>query len=269
MLNGKSIAEIVSKRFRTPVSNKIKSATQVEFRLEDLAKNEGFYLNLQKQWKRISCETILEPFSKPFLQGIESASAEAKESFISLFKAFSRSHHFTLYIDSKEIKIDEFNKLRGTLGSFQIRQEIKNIDFDDIQTEEVTQICADIIWRSFCLMMVFLHKQILENDISIKEGTEQNITSRDYERNPIYRDIVISLRGPICSCCDLRFEDKYGAYGRDFIEIHHVVPVSVLKGQNKFDPLTDLLPICSNCHSIIHRREVPYTISEIRKSLEK
>ena len=118
-------------------------------------------------------------------------------------------------------------------------------------------------------MMIFLHKQILENDISIKEGTEQNITSKDYERNPIYRDIVISLRGPICSCCDLRFEDKYGAYGRDFIEIHHVVPVSVLKGQNKFDPLTDLLPICSNCHSIIHRREVPYTISEIRESLKK
>ena len=33
------------------------------------------------------------------------------------------------------------------------------------------------------------------------------------------------------------------------------------------DPIKDLAPLCSNCHSMIHRRNPPYTIEELRTLL--
>lgn len=269
MLHGKQISEIVAKRFRTNILFKAKSNSQGEFRLADLPKNEGFFLKLQQHWKRISCETVLEPFSKPFLHGIESAPIESKRSFENLYLSFSKNNKFNLFVNQKDTSIEEFKNTSHPIASFQIKKEIKNIDFEEKNSEEVIKICSETIWQIFCLMMVFLHKQILEAEDHVKEGSEKIRSSKEYERNQIYRDIVIALKGTICSVCDLQFEERYGAYGKDFIEVHHTVPVCDLNENYRFDPINDLVPVCSNCHSIIHRREIPYTIAEMRSALMK
>jgi 5-methylcytosine-specific restriction protein A len=31
------------------------------------------------------------------------------------------------------------------------------------------------------------------------------------------------------------------------------------------NPRTDLLPICPNCHYIVHRRDPPYSVPEMKK----
>lgn len=60
-----------------------------------------------------------------------------------------------------------------------------------------------------------------------------------------------SLTDPRCEACDMSFNDRYGALGRNYIEAHHRVPVSSLKEGEK-TKLTDLAALCSNCHSVIH-----------------
>jgi predicted HNH restriction endonuclease len=49
------------------------------------------------------------------------------------------------------------------------------------------------------------------------------------------------------------FAKTYGDLGKEFIEVHHLYPVA--QGERNVNPITDLIPLCSNCHSMIHRQE--------------
>ena len=51
----------------------------------------------------------------------------------------------------------------------------------------------------------------------------------------------------------MSFEEVYGEVGRGFIEVHHIVPISERGGDYIVDPIRDLIPLCSNCHAMIHR----------------
>lgn len=102
-----------------------------------------------------------------------------------------------------------------------------------------------------------------------EEGQKFIETSTKYERNPINRRICLSSKGYACSVCGLKMEDKYGGIGRDFIEVHHVVPVSEYDGARYIDPLKELFPVCPNCHAMLHRRKPPYSIEELKKMITR
>lgn len=69
--------------------------------------------------------------------------------------------------------------------------------------------------------------------------------------------------------CGFDFEAQYGDVGKDFIEVHHIVPISSTKGEHDVDPINDLIPVCSNYHSILHRRRPePYRPEDIRLMLK-
>jgi len=77
----------------------------------------------------------------------------------------------------------------------------------------------------------------------------------------------IRLRGCYCNICGFDFEKHYGEMGKDFIEVHHITPIGKLsnaEGYEGTDPFNDLIPLCSNCHSMIHRRKEPYHPDEIK-----
>lgn len=56
-----------------------------------------------------------------------------------------------------------------------------------------------------------------------------------------------------CEICEFDFEDRYGEIGKDFIEGHHVIPVSKLKEGDK-TKVEDIILVCSNCHKMLHRK---------------
>lgn len=74
-----------------------------------------------------------------------------------------------------------------------------------------------------------------------------------------------------CLLCDFDFKGHYGQLGEDFIEVHHIESHTTLSktiGVHEIDPIKDLIPICSNCHSIIHRESPPVSIERIKKSIK-
>jgi len=74
-----------------------------------------------------------------------------------------------------------------------------------------------------------------------------------YERSRKNRARAIEIHGTSCKACGFDFNSVYGAdHARDFIEVHHVRPISELSGDT-VDPVVDLIPLCSNCHSMAHR----------------
>ena len=49
------------------------------------------------------------------------------------------------------------------------------------------------------------------------------------------------------------FENMYGELGKGFIHVHHIVPISMIGKEYKIDPIKDLVPVCPNCHAMLHR----------------
>lgn len=89
-----------------------------------------------------------------------------------------------------------------------------------------------------------------------------------YERDPGARRACIAHRGNSCAACGFSFEVAYGEIGKDFIDVHHVVPVSQLNGGYRLDPLTDLVPLCANCHAMAHYGvSTPRTEVELRRAM--
>lgn len=65
-----------------------------------------------------------------------------------------------------------------------------------------------------------------------------------------------------CEVCGFDFEAHYGAIGRGFIEGHHLKPVSQLEPGEK-TRVEDIVLLCSNCHSMIHRKKPWITKEEL------
>ena len=98
-----------------------------------------------------------------------------------------------------------------------------------------------------------------------KEGAVKYSEFRTYERDPKIRTEAIRLHGLRCQACGFDFGEMYGAYGEGFIEIHHLHPLFEIGESHEVNPLTDLVPICSNCHRMIHRwKDRMLSVEELR-----
>lgn len=111
--------------------------------------------------------------------------------------------------------------------------------------------------------------EMLGNTIVDYEGVKKLVLVNKYERSSIARKKCIDFHGLDCKVCGMNFLKKYGEIGNDFIHIHHLTPIHKIGKQYKIDYKTDLIPVCPNCHSMLHRKNgghVP-TIDELRKML--
>jgi 5-methylcytosine-specific restriction protein A len=99
----------------------------------------------------------------------------------------------------------------------------------------------------------------LDNDVmpdlqeTFEEGTAKLRTHIHYERNKAARDKCIAINGAVCKICGMDFEKVYGEVGKGYIQVHHIVPISESEGTHNIDPEKDLIPVCANCHCMLHR----------------
>ena len=122
--------------------------------------------------------------------------------------------------------------------------------------------------------IVYEYIQSFEDSVSAEsciEGLEegemkQSVVNR-YERDPVLRRECIRIQGCYCHICGFDFKKFYGDAGDGFIEVHHIVPLGVRKAKHHVDPSKDLIPLCSNCHSIIHRSG--YSVDQLRSMVNQ
>lgn len=99
------------------------------------------------------------------------------------------------------------------------------------------------------------------------EGATKTIAVNYYERNQKARKKCIEYYGSKCVVCDFDFEKTYGEIGKAFIHVHHVVPLSELGVAYVVNPVSDLRPVCANCHAMIHRVSPALSIEQLRQAL--
>jgi len=116
-----------------------------------------------------------------------------------------------------------------------------------------------------------IDEQVNDRDNGLESYKEGKTTSRyvtTYERNPQLRKQAIAIHGDSCIACKFNFGKTYGEYAEGFIHIHHIVPVSEYESPQSIDPEKDLVPLCANCHSVVHRkRKETLTVEQLKTLL--
>lgn len=103
------------------------------------------------------------------------------------------------------------------------------------------------------------------------EGLRISVLVNKYERSIEARKKCIELKGCTCIVCGFNFENVYGDFGKNFIHIHHIVPISSIGKKYKINYATDLVPVCPNCHAMLHRKREGknLSITELKKLISQ
>lgn len=104
----------------------------------------------------------------------------------------------------------------------------------------------------------------------LTEGSAMNIHATRYERNPEARRKCIEARGAFCNICGFDYGKVYGEPFTGMIEVHHILPLHTIRKEYTVDPVRDLIPVCSNCHWILHSKANGdfYTPEEVKRMLQ-
>lgn len=101
----------------------------------------------------------------------------------------------------------------------------------------------------------------------LAEGAAYTVQVNAYERNDKARTAAIQHHGVNCGVCGFKFADVYGPAAENYIQVHHLRPLASIKQEYRIDPIQDLLPVCANCHAVIHLRNPPFTPAEVKAML--
>jgi 5-methylcytosine-specific restriction protein A len=117
---------------------------------------------------------------------------------------------------------------------------------------------------------------VLADDSEEEEASEGRLVTRKHRHRERNKNLVDKKKKDFlkknsrifCQGCGFDFETVYGERGRNFIECHHLEPLS-LKDEPQKTKLSDLALLCSNCHRIVHRRKPWLTINELKNLLTR
>lgn len=193
-------------------------------------------------------------FNQPFktMQGIDSARHAAYHYFIEKYGA-------SFFSDAKTIRICSYSVYRKRPL---VRRNYSIVEFLEF-IPEMNSVDLELVKRDLEGMNI---ENTPENYQSKLEGKIIQFYGNKYERSPINRKKALEIHGFSCEVCDFNFEKVYGERGKEFIEVHHIDPLYSLKGEEQYvNPSTDLIPVCSNCHRMIHRKyDKVLSIEEMR-----
>lgn len=83
------------------------------------------------------------------------------------------------------------------------------------------------------------------------EGMMKEVLFFRRQRNRAIRNQCAARDKFTCQVCGFNFERAYGERGKEFIEVHHLKPLSSYDDEHNVK-LDELISLCSNCHSMIH-----------------
>jgi hypothetical protein len=127
----------------------------------------------------------------------------------------------------------------------------------------------DLKTKKFTRRSDNLSAEEVEAGMEYLEGALRQVTVNAYERNPEAREACLRRYGRSCVICGFNFLRTYGAEVADYIQVHHIKPIARAGGAYTLNPIKDLRPVCPNCHAVIHRRDPPFEIADVKRMLRR
>ena len=267
------IAEHVQRRLGIAVSG---SATEIlggEFaaiRFDDLPRPNGFSLVLTNSSKAVIVETVFDRFSRSLIENLGNFEEEDLANWKSICTSVQDTGS-TLTIVVNGNVVDPYAMNSSEIWeSFSIESQIKLRP--GLSRIDAAIACATgVATLLFTLVTVEeLDSEEFTDDFELptlgeEEGRKLRVSINRYERSRKNRATCLSIYGPTCFSCGLNFDEFYGNLGTGYIEVHHRNPVSLMGGSYRLDPKKDLVPLCANCHRMVHRQWPPVTPENLKE----
>lgn len=211
------------------------------------------------------------------------------------FKQLGRYSHWFYFPDHKAFAPSKFVGYKGTtvanyesrgtgtdttrkLSTFFTKLERPSQVFDNLLedlSEWLHSLQADVsvktlsgtggIYLPSQVIATVRQPQISATRNNFIEGARLNVTQSRSERNPAARARCLEIHGPICHGCAFSFERKYGPLGAGFIHVHHLNPLKTIHSSYSVDAEHDLIPLCPNCHAMIHKLSGDQSLAALQK----
>ncbi|WP_345873976.1 HNH endonuclease [Shewanella algae] len=108
---------------------------------------------------------------------------------------------------------------------------------------------------------------VYPDEVEFMEGKVKQTYVNKYERSASARQKAIVVHGVNCIVCDFNFEEMYGPLGTGFIHIHHLIDLSEIGSEYSLNVETDLVPVCPNCHAMLHKTKPAMKPEELKEHL--
>ena len=121
-----------------------------------------------------------------------------------------------------------------------------------------------------------LPEEITDKDAEkLLEGQKTTVTINAYERNPEARKRCLAYYSKInggqikCEICGFDFSKVYGKLFEGKIHVHHIVEISSIGEEYEIDAERDLIPVCPNCHMVLHSKKPAFSVDAVREMLKQ
>ena len=104
---------------------------------------------------------------------------------------------------------------------------------------------------------------------SYLEGAAVRVLVNRYERDRRARDECVARHGTACAVCGFEFSREYEGVGEGFIHVHHIAPLGTVGQRYRVDPINDLVPVCPNCHAMLHWGTNPPSVEQLRRKVRR
>jgi len=238
---------------------------EVSLRLVELPRPIGLSILIADDYFSWHIELKLDSFSDGLISFMRRCLKERIDEIENLVdKTKMRNSRVSLEIDGKP-NLREVTDVTWHNFSLVIA---KNYQCDEESMKALNDALFDFMCILFLLLSVNIDWVLSTENEAREEGALKLSVTRKFERSRINRAICLRHHGFRCQGCGLLLQELYGALGANVIHVHHLVPVSKMGGSYVLDPKLDLIPLCPNCHNIVHRTEPPVSIENLREITE-
>lgn len=211
---------------------------------------------------RLIVEAHPQRHAAAMLSDMAQASDEKKNRFLAYLKLFKEKNaKITSEVNGAQTDFSDWPSDWRNLSIRISKIEERDITFEEVAKEWAVGACG--------MMLSLLNVEQIENCQGGAEGKKYEVLMTKYERNPINRELCIEHNGCTCKICGFDFEKVYGEIGKSFIHIHHIKPISQAGGEYVPDPVKDLIPVCPNCHAMLHTNNPPLDPEELKAILKE
>jgi len=234
---------------------------QNDYFLGDLIEHQnGMYYYRNSGMNSISGTLVLFQFDNMII-------ASAKLSSIEKYDSPQKGKYYGAYkFDVSTVRVfqpislEEINKIDKNITTFSQSKQRINISYwpeieELIKSKEITYLPEEIS---------------PQGAQKLKEGAKKQVLVNSYERNSKARKACIDYYGCTCSVCGFDFGAFYGEEFKGKIHVHHIKALSDINEEYEVDPISDLRPVCPNCHLALHSKtgDKSYSIGELIAKIE-
>ena len=220
-------------------------------------------------WRRLQIDFEPGKFAGSLLADMGNADVEGRSAFQAILADSCRLgaqvdlavNGVPIPFDSQNVWAQSWNRLALSMNKGQLELGIEEGESDvGIVCRWTGRFAAAIV----AILPTEEEGESVESDVvGYPEGALRTVRTNRYERDRRNRAAAIAIHGTACKGCGLEMGMRYGPVAAGLVEVHHVTPVSQLAAGYVIDPVRDLVPLCPNCHAVVHRRDPPLTVGEI------